>query len=174
MSHTKKYQNYDINVIVNKKLKNSYISIDRERSITLKTPHQSQSFIDSLIEEKSSWIERQLLKIEGMRPISNEACHSLDFLRDRVEYFSQEMQLDFKELKFKKMRSRWGSCSSLGVITLNSELTKVQSELVDYVVVHELAHLVHMNHSRAFHTLVQEYLPDSKALRKELQKVRLL
>ena len=47
---------------------------------------------------------------------------------------------------------------------------KVKKELIDYVVVHELAHLVHMNHSREFHMFVDKYLSDSKLLRKELKK----
>jgi predicted metal-dependent hydrolase len=83
------------------------------------------------------------------------------------------MSLDFNELKIKKMKSRWGSCSSSRIITLNSELLKLKEELIDYVVVHELSHLVHMNHSREFHALVERYLENSKRHRSELKKIRL-
>ena len=173
MNHTSKYQNCKIQITVNKKLKHSYISIDKDKNIVVKTPYKSQAFVESLLKEKSDWIEKQFLKMEKLTLISGDEIHSRDFLRDRVIYFSQEMRLDFEELKFRKMRSRWGSCSSKKVITLNSELLKLKIELIDYVVIHELSHLVHMNHSKEFHALVEKFLPDSKLFRKELKQIRL-
>ena len=92
----------------------------------------------------------------------------------RVEYFSGVMNLAFTKLKFRKMRSRWGSCNSRREVTLNSELLRVSGELVDYVIVHELAHIKHMNHSKAFHDLVENYLPGSKEYRKKLKNIRLI
>ncbi|MEA3371323.1 MAG: SprT family zinc-dependent metalloprotease [Campylobacterota bacterium] len=99
--------------------------------------------------------------------------YSSEYLRPRVEHFADIMELRFDTLKFRKMRSRWGSCSSKRTITLNSQLLKVKKELIDYVIVHELAHLVHMNHSKKFHALVESYLPSSKILRRELRGVSL-
>jgi len=98
---------------------------------------------------------------------------SSEYLTPRVNHFANVMNLKFSTLKFRKMKSRWGSCSNSGIITLNSELLKVKKELIDYVIVHELAHLTHMNHSKEFHSLVENYLPASKALRRELRDVRL-
>lgn len=95
------------------------------------------------------------------------------YLVKRVEYFSKIMGLDYSEIRFRKMKSRWGSCSSKKVITLNSELIKVKKELIDYVVVHELSHLVHMNHSKKFHALVDKYIANSKQVRKELKSIAL-
>lgn len=173
MNHTKQYKNYTLDVIVNKKLKNSYISVDRDSRVTIKTPYSSKEFVATLLEERSSWIEKQLNKIKQLEPISQDSLHSSDFLQERVHHFSKVMQLEFKELRLRKMKSRWGSCSSARVITLNSELTKVDAQLIDYVVVHELAHLVHMNHSKEFHSLVEQYLPNAKLLRKQLKSIRL-
>ena len=93
------------------------------------------------------------------------------YLIPKVKYFSQIMNLNYKEIRFRKMKSRWGSCGSNRVITLNTELIKIKKELIDYVIVHELAHLVHMNHSRNFHNLVERYISDSKEIRKELKKI---
>jgi predicted metal-dependent hydrolase len=95
------------------------------------------------------------------------------YLPQRVEYFANAMNLEFAALKFRKMKSRWGSCSSTKIITLNSELIKVKKELIDYVIVHELAHLVHMNHSKKFHELVESHLRDSQKFRQELKKTNL-
>jgi predicted metal-dependent hydrolase len=83
------------------------------------------------------------------------------------------MGLSYKELRIKKLKSRWGSCDSLRRITLNRELIKIEKELIDYVVVHELAHLVHMNHSKEFHALVAHYLPQAHPLRKRLKAISL-
>ena len=96
------------------------------------------------------------------------------YLIPRVDYFSDIMNLNYSEIKFRKMKSRWGSCSSKGVITLNSQLIKINKELVDYIIVHELAHLTHMNHSKKFHLLVNQYLPDSKILNQKLKTIHLL
>lgn len=97
--------------------------------------------------------------------------YAKNYLIPRVEHYSRIMELDFSEIKFRKMRSRWGSCSSKGVITLNSELIKIDKRLIDFIVVHELAHLVHMNHSKRFHSLVEHYMPNAKALNQELKGV---
>ena len=173
MNDTKSYENYNLKVIVNKRLKNSYISIDREKNVLVKTPYKSQTFIDSLLEEKASWIQKQLLKIEKLNVISEVPLYTREFLHERMEHFSSLMELSYTKLKFRKMKRQWGNCNSKREITLNSELLKVEKELIDYVVVHELAHLRFMNHSKAFHQLVEEFLPNSKEYRKELKTIRL-
>jgi hypothetical protein len=96
-----------------------------------------------------------------------------EYLTQRAEYFARLMDLAYKQLKFRKMKSRWGSCSSKKEITFNTQLIKLKKEFIDYVVVHELAHLVHMNHSKKFHLLVESYLPRATTLRKELKAFRL-
>ncbi len=97
--------------------------------------------------------------------------YAKDYITPRLEYFAQEMNLSYTEVKFRKMKSRWGSCSSKKSITFNTELMKVKKELIDYVIVHELSHLTHMNHSKEFHSLVDEYIYDSKLKRKELKNI---
>jgi len=97
----------------------------------------------------------------------------IEYVVPRVEYFSNIMGLEYKEIKFRKMKSRWGSCSSKKTLTFNTELIKIKKELVDYVIVHELAHLKHMNHSKEFHSFVDRYLPNSYSYRQELKKTRI-
>ena len=173
MNDTISYENYNVEIVVNKRLKHSYISIDRNKKILIKTPYKSKEFVNSLLEEKSAWISKQFKKIEKTILLEEKELYSKEFIENRVLYFSSLMNLAFTKLKFRKMRSRWGSCNSKREITLNSELSRVDRELIDYVVVHELAHIQHMNHSKSFHALVEAYLPNSKEHRKELKNIRL-
>lgn len=109
MNNTKQY---DIEIIVNKKLKHSYISISQQKKVLIKTPYKSEKFIDSLLSSKRSWIEKKLQQIESREHLQPSNIHSLNLLVNKVEYFSKLMALDFTQLKFRKMRRRWGSCSS--------------------------------------------------------------
>lgn len=68
------------------------------------------------------------------------------------------------------MKSRWGSCTSKGRITLNSDLVKLDERLADYVIIHELCHLKFQNHGKEFYRLLGELVPDYKSIRKELKK----
>jgi len=173
MSNIKSYENYKLEVIHKPRLKHTYLSISREGVLSIKTPFKSETFIQNVLQEKSSWIQKQLEKLQNKKQLSLSSLYSEAFITQRVEYFAKKMQLTYTKLQFRKMKSRWGSCNSRGEIVLNSELTKVAAPLIDYVVVHELAHLIHMNHSKAFHSLVQNYLPEAKESRKELKQIHL-
>jgi predicted metal-dependent hydrolase len=93
-------------------------------------------------------------------------------LGGRLASISMTCGLHFKELKIKRLTSRWGSCSSHNVITLNYFLVQLPWNLIDYVIVHELAHTRYMNHSREFWALVESIIPDAKQLRKEIKTYR--
>lgn len=71
-------------------------------------------------------------------------------------------------LRLRRMRRRWGSCSSRGVITLNTRLVERHPELIDYVVVHELCHLRVFDHSARFYALMDAVLPDWRRRRQAL------
>ena len=81
-----------------------------------------------------------------------------------------------KKISFKDTKSRWGSCSSTGSIMLNWRLIMVPPSIYNYVIIHELAHLVHMNHGLLFWKLVQELSPnyskDKEWLKKNGQEIR--
>ncbi len=94
-------------------------------------------------------------------------------LPSRVMHYARKMNLHPKEIRFKKMRRRWGSCNSEGIVTLNTMMMQLSYEHIDYIIVHELAHLKHMNHSREFHALVRTILENEKALRGELKQIRI-
>ncbi|HET8731671.1 MAG TPA: SprT family zinc-dependent metalloprotease [Moraxellaceae bacterium] len=81
----------------------------------------------------------------------------------------QALSLPVPELRIRKMRSRWGSCSRSAVITLNLELVRMPLDCIDYVVTHELCHLVEFNHSPRFYDLQAKFLPDWKERKRRLE-----
>jgi predicted metal-dependent hydrolase len=86
-----------------------------------------------------------------------------------VEYFAPQLQVSPREIKLSAARTQWGSCTVRGVVRLNWQLVKMPLHLIDYVVVHELAHLVEMNHSPAFWSVVERACPDYRKSRAELR-----
>jgi len=137
--------------------------------------------IYSIDSQKALYLQNKLAKLKITTNDKINAAYNdfykfeaKGYLIPRVELFSQIMKLNYNSLKFRKMKSRWGSCSATKTITLNTQLMKLKKELIDYVIVHELSHLVHMNHSKEFHAFVERYLPNSKELRKNLKNIRLL
>jgi hypothetical protein len=100
----------------------------------------------------------------------NEAILTLP---SRISYYARKMNLHPNEIRFKKMRRRWGSCNSHGIVTLNTMMMQLSYEHIDYIIVHELAHLRHMNHSKDFHDLVRTILDNEKLLRRELKQIRI-
>lgn len=100
----------------------------------------------------------------------NEAILTLP---SRINHYSKKMGLSPTEIRYKRLRRRWGSCSSAGVVTFNTLMMQLSYEHIDYIIVHELAHLKHMNHSREFHALVRTILANEKKLRSELKEIRM-
>jgi len=209
------FKEFEVEHIIKPKLKNSYLSIDKQLQIVVKTPKVSQAFVHQLLLQKEHWLRKHYASKIQNRPqevqltkevllfgeivkINNpkvlylqkklQSCKSSailktydnfykttaeNYLLPRVEYFASLMNLSFESIKYRKMKRRWGSCSSLKVLTFNTQLIKVKKELIDYVIVHELAHLKHMNHSKTFHLLVEKYLPNAKQLREELKNTEI-
>jgi len=89
-------------------------------------------------------------------------------LTPRVEALARAMGVNYSQISIRRQRSRWGSCSSRGTISLNCCLLFQRPEVVDYLIVHELTHVKHMNHSTRFWQAVERFCPDWRALDREL------
>ncbi len=90
------------------------------------------------------------------------------YLTPRINFLAKQSGFEFDRLRFSHNSTNWGSCSPSKTISLNISLMKLPNELIDYVIIHELCHLKHMNHSPAFWSLVESFLPDYKKLKKQL------
>lgn len=90
---------------------------------------------------------------------------------ERVEYFAEMMNVTYGRITIREQKTRWGSCSSKGNLNFNWKLVLMPEEVLDYVVVHELAHRKEMNHSERFWNHVEKVLPDYQARRKLLREL---
>ena len=85
-------------------------------------------------------------------------------------YEKFEEKIPYPKLKIRKMKTRWGVCNKKDdSITLNLDLVKEDKIYLDYVIVHELSHFIHFNHSKSFWLLVNKYVPNYKEIRKEMR-----
>lgn len=91
----------------------------------------------------------------------------------RVRKWSKETGLSYKELKFRKLEKRWGSCTPSNNIILNVDAIQLPFSLIDYLIVHELVHTKIKNHSKAFWAAVSTHLPNWKALDAEMYGMKL-
>ena len=111
--------------------------------------------------------------IPNMKKLDNLLNKQIkDLFLKRLDYYYNlfEENIPYPSLRIRKMKTRWGVCNTkLKVITLNSELLKYDITKLDYVVVHELSHLIHPNHSKNFWLVVSKYCPNYKKIRKELR-----
>jgi len=87
-----------------------------------------------------------------------------------VKIYSQKMNLHPSGISFRFNKTRWGSCSPKNSLSFNYYLAQLPKDLIEYVVVHELAHIKHKNHSKNFWDEVEKYLPDVKEKRKKLRE----
>lgn len=94
---------------------------------------------------------------------------ALFFLDERITDWAEIMGLHPKKVRYKRLKSRYGSCSSLGNVNLNYLMIQLPPTIIDSVLVHELAHLKYLNHSKDFWNLVYSFVPDYKALDQELK-----
>ncbi|MBU2590492.1 MAG: SprT family zinc-dependent metalloprotease [Nitrospinota bacterium] len=94
---------------------------------------------------------------------------ALAYVGKRVDYYSHQMGLSYKSIRISSAKKRWGSCSGKGNLSFSWRLILAAPEIIDYVVIHELAHLKHHNHAKTFWLYVESILPNYKVSKKRLK-----
>lgn len=99
--------------------------------------------------------------------------NALSYLPTRLRELAELHQFKPGRITIRKQKTRWGSCSRAGTISLNFKLLILKREIIDYILIHELCHLKEFNHSKEFWKLVEGILPHYRDFRKELRQIRI-
>lgn len=126
--------------------------------VIVKSP---QDISDKNVQEKASLAAERALRKEAEK-----------LLPARLAELAQRHGFVYKSVRIKKMTSRWGSCSSHGIITLNLYLVQLPWQLIDYVLLHELVHTRHLDHRPAFWRTFEAVYPEAKSARKQVNSHR--
>lgn len=178
-----------VNLIINKKFNKNGLTlkIDEDLNIVVNCNFfMNQKYIYEFIDKNQD----KILKILNIKEEENEyyflgkKYEKIDnydlFLKKNIKKYTEEMigdivnnftyKLPKFSIRYRKMTTRWGVCNNkLKVITLNTLLIKKNLKYLNYVIVHELSHFIHQNHSKEFWKVVEENCKDYKQIRKDLR-----
>lgn len=129
-----------------------YVKMDREHLLVYVCEKTDSARVKKLL---NNWYRRQALKIFNER---------LEAWFPRFERYN----LNRPKIFVREMRSRWGSCTAAGKMTLNLKLIMVPKQFIDYIMVHEMCHLIEHNHSQAFYVLMSKVMPRWEEQREKL------
>lgn len=168
------YKNEQISYeMIRKRIKNIYIHI-KEAKVIVTIPYKMEKEkAISVVEEKKKWIfdrvrkQKQNLKEEKMTEKELEILKQI--VQEKIPFYAEKIGEYPNKVRIKDLNYAWGSCSTKRNISINEKLAKHSEKEIEYVILHELCHLKHMNHSKQFWSLVEENMPDYKSIRKELK-----
>lgn len=156
------------------------ITITQEGTLLVKAPlEMPDREIVRFLKQKQYWIYKQTKHVledtqrrivrseEEIRRLKQQARR---VLTEKTDYYKSLLGVDYQRIRIGSQRTRWGSCSSKGTLSYNWHLVLMPERIMDYVVVHELCHLLEMNHSERFWKRVGELLPDYENRRKWLKE----
>lgn len=164
--------------ITRKRIKNLRLTVKAPHGeVVVSAPrHVPVSTISAFVAARAEWIAKHQERLAGQpRPL--EAGPEAESLRAElkraapplVEYWAVVMGVPMPQIAIRRMTTRWGTCNTVAKrITLNLELARRDPTLLEYVVVHELAHLIERGHNARFYAVMDQHLPDWKQRRKVL------
>ena len=157
------------------------LEIRPDGSLLVRAPYgMSEARIHQFVTSHQRWIDRHEEQLRARRQQAPAAHLTYDQLRElgdqalevipgKVRSYAAHMGVTYGRITIRNQKTRWGSCSSKGNLNFNCLLMLMPEEILDYVIVHELAHRIEMNHSAAFWLIVEKELPDYRKRRKWLK-----
>ena len=155
----------------------------KQGRLIIRAPHQAaDDDIRRFIQKNRQWIENHLAKsrsreaaaesIPKLTPeeLHNRAQQALKVIPARAAYYAPLIGVTYGRITIRNQTSRWGSCSSAGNLNYNWKLVRMPEKVMDYVVIHELAHRKEMNHSARFYQIVEQQMPDYRIWQKWLKE----
>ena len=142
----------------------------------------SRSAIYKFLAEKQAWIEKNWVKMQRQKELAEQlppyteaeikalAQAAKVVIPEKVRYYATVIGVDYGRITIRCQRTRWGSCSSKGNLNFNCLLMLFPDEVIDSVVVHELCHRKHMNHSAAFYAEIARVFPEYRKWDKWLKE----
>ena len=164
--------------IIRSNRKTLSLSVDDELNAVVRAPfYVSSEKINAFVSNNAEWLERAAKRKETQlekynltdAQLNNLMNSAREIIPERVKYFSALMNLKPTGVKITKAKKRFGSCSGKNSLCFSCYLMLYPIEAIDYVVVHELAHIKHHNHSKDFYALIYQYMPDYKQREKLLK-----
>ena len=166
--------------LIKTKRKSISLSVNNELQVIVRAPmHVNKRFIDSFVEKHAQWIEKQKKIIQdrnnnrAKENMENLKTLARDLLPKRVKYYSDIMGVSTSGIKITSAKSRWGSCSYKNSLCFSYRVMLLPLELIDLIVVHELAHIRVKDHSKRFYDEVHKYMPDYNTKKQNLRKLEL-
>ncbi len=166
--------------IIRSQRKTLSLEVNEDGQVIVRAPQQtSLGKIDGYVRKHFLWILRKMNEMEQVRrhrrTYTDEEREkgillAKTVIPQRVEYFAKIMGVSYGKITIREQKTRWGSCSAKGNLNFNWKLTLMPRDVLDYCVVHELAHRLEMNHSEAFWAVVEGVLPDYRRLRETLDE----
>ena len=162
--------------LIRSKRKTLALEVRADGEVWVRAPRWlPRAVIERAVEERADWIARRRAQLPPPRPepdadmLAAWRAAAVAWIPGRVAHYAAVMGVTPRAVKIGAARTRWGSCSAKGNLNFSCRLMACPPEAIDYVVVHELAHLRHMNHGAAFYQLVESVLPDWRARKERLR-----
>ncbi len=138
------------------------------------TPRTTETAAMTFLRDNLPWLRKTMERIHTAPGIPTPSAEQIQAFHASLpaifHRWEEEMNLHASKIKTRAMRSRWGSCNpTTRSITINTLLASYPRQCLDYVIVHELAHIIHPNHSPQFWEIVATYHPQHKATRQLLR-----